>query len=69
MPKCPYHFVMMEIEEDAQITVVLGWPFLAMVVVMIKVKNGSLSMQVGEEKLEFSLSKVTASLSFENAYY
>jgi len=36
---------------------------------MIYVKNGRLSLHVGEEKLEFNLSKVTASPSFEDACY
>ena len=36
---------------------------------MIDVKNRRLSLHVGEEKLEFNLSKVTASPSLEDACY
>jgi len=65
----PCDFVVMEMEEDSQIPIVLGRPFLAMAGVMIDVKNGHLSLHVGEEKLEFNLSKVTASPSLEDACY
>jgi len=41
-------------DEDAQIPIILGRPFLATVDVMIDVKNGRLSLQVREEKLEFN---------------
>ena len=36
---------------------------------MIDVKNGCLSLHVGEEKLRFNLSKVIASLSLVDACY
>jgi len=39
----PYDFVVMEIEEDAQIPIILGGPFLAMAAAMIGVKNGRLT--------------------------
>ena len=58
----------MEMEEDAQIPIILGQHFLATASAMIDVKNGRLSLQVGEEKLEFNLSKVTASQSLEDAW-
>ena len=40
-----------------------------MVSAMIDVKNGRFSLHMGEEKLEFNLSKVTASPSLEDACY
>ena len=40
-----------------------------MVGTIIDVKNGHLSLQVSEEKLQFNLSKVTASPPLEDACY
>jgi len=65
----PCDFVVMEMEEDSQIAIVLGRPFLATAGAMIDVKNGQLSLHVGEEKLEFNLSKVTAFASLKDACY
>jgi len=65
----PCDFVVMEMEEDSQIPIILGRPLLAMAGAMIDVKNGCLSIHVGEEKLEFNLSKVMASPSLEDASY
>jgi len=57
----------MEMQEDSQIPIILGRPFLATACAMIDVKNGRLSLHVGEEKLEFNVSKVMASPSLEDA--
>jgi len=62
-------FVVMEMEGDSQISIILGRPFLPMAGALIDVKNGCLSLHVGEEKLEFNLCKVTASPSLKDAYY
>ena len=51
----------MEMEEDSRIPIILGRPFLATAGVMIDVKNGKLSLQVGDEKVEFSLPQFMAS--------
>ena len=61
--------VVMEMEEDSQISIIIGQPFSAMTGAMIDVKSRHLSLHVGEEKLEFNLSKVTASPSLEDACY
>jgi len=63
----PCDFVVMETEGHAQVSIRPGRPFLAMMGAMINVKNGCVSLQVGEEKLKFNLSKVTASLSLKDA--
>ena len=36
---------------------------------MINVKNGKISLQVGEEKLEFKLAQAIVSPILKNAYY
>ena len=45
----------MEMEEDSRIPIILGQPFLATARAMIDVKNDKLSLQVGDEKVKFSL--------------
>ena len=51
----------MEMEEDSRVPIILGRPFLATAGAMTDVKNGKLSLQVGDEKVEFSLPQVMAS--------
>ena len=51
----PANFVVLEMEEDSQIPIILGRPFLATAGALIDVKNGKLSLTVGEEKVEFDL--------------
>jgi len=50
-------------EEDSRIPITLGRPFLATVGAMIDVQNGKLSLQVGDEKVKFSLLQSMASLT------
>ncbi|XP_058009636.1 uncharacterized protein LOC131183241 [Hevea brasiliensis] len=51
----PIDFVVMEMEEDVQIPIILGRPFLATVEAIIDVKNGRLNLKIGDEKVEFNL--------------
>ncbi|XP_057994983.1 uncharacterized protein LOC110660141 [Hevea brasiliensis] len=51
----PVDFVVLEMEEDVQIPIILGKPFLATAGAIIDVKNGQLNLKVGDEKVEFSL--------------
>ncbi|XP_020245172.1 uncharacterized protein LOC109823298 [Asparagus officinalis] len=48
-------FVILEIEEDSQIPIILGRSFLATAGVIIDVKNGKLSLNIGDEKVNFDL--------------
>ena len=48
-------FMAIKMEENAQIFIFLGWPFLVTTEAMIDVKNKKLSLQVREEKFEFIL--------------
>jgi len=61
-------FVVVEMEEDAQIPITLERPFVATTGAMVDVKNGRLSVHVCEEKLEFNLFKVKASPSLKDSY-
>ncbi len=42
-------------EEDVQIPIILGRPFLATAGAVIDVKNGLLTLKVGDEEVEFNL--------------
>lgn len=53
----PTDFVVMDIKEDEEIPILLGRPFLSSAGVMINVKRGKMTFEVGEEKVQFILSK------------
>ncbi|XP_021756140.1 DNA damage-inducible protein 1-like [Chenopodium quinoa] len=51
----PCDFVVMEMEEDAHVPIILGRPFLATAGAIIDMKNGKITFEVGDEKIEYSL--------------
>jgi len=59
----PADFVVMEMEEDNQIPILLGRPFLATAGAIIDVKHGKLAFNVGKETVEFELAKLMRSPS------
>ena len=48
-------FVVIDIEEDKQIPLLLGRPFLAIGATLIDVKKGELTLRVGTEEVHFNL--------------
>ncbi len=48
-------FIILEMEEDVQIPIILGRPFLVTFGVVINIKNGQLTLKVGDEEVEFNL--------------
>ena len=54
----PTDFVVMAIKEDEEIPILLGRPFLSTAGAIIDVKKGKLTFEVGDEKIEFILSKL-----------
>ncbi|XP_074293260.1 uncharacterized protein LOC141620235 [Silene latifolia] len=52
-----WDFFVMDMPEDNHVPIILGRPCLAMGGAMIDVKSGKLSLQVGEDKVEFELTK------------
>ncbi|XP_021746221.1 uncharacterized protein LOC110712109 [Chenopodium quinoa] len=50
-------FVVMEMEEDTRVPLILGRPFLNTAGVMIDMKEGRLTLNVGDEKISFSFSQ------------
>ncbi|XP_074318177.1 uncharacterized protein LOC141654971 [Silene latifolia] len=53
----PCDFFVMDMPEDYNVPIILGRPCLATGGAMIDVKSGKLSLQVGEDKVEFELNK------------
>ena len=50
-------FVVMKIEEDTQVPLLLGRPFLATGAALIDVQKGELTLRVGNEAVHFNLNK------------
>ncbi|XP_050889422.1 uncharacterized protein LOC127094659 [Lathyrus oleraceus] len=61
-------FIIMDIDEDCQIPIVLGRPFLATVGVIIDVNKGKLTFEVGDEKIEYILAKLLKNPSLSDSY-
>ena len=53
----PVDFVVMKMEEDNQVPLLLGRPFLATGAALIDVKKGELTLRVGNEAVHFNLDK------------
>ena len=53
----PVDFVIMKMEEDTQVSLLLGRPFLATGAALIDVQKGELTLRVGEEAVHFNLNK------------
>ena len=51
----PMNFVVINIEEDKQVPLLLGRPFLAIEAALIDVKKGELTPRVGDEAVHFNL--------------
>ncbi|XP_021678236.2 uncharacterized protein LOC110663284 [Hevea brasiliensis] len=51
----PVDIIILEMEEDVQIPIVLGRPFLAIAGAIIDVKNGHLTLKVRDEKVKFNM--------------
>ena len=48
-------FVVLDMEEDQEIPLILGRPFLAMVRALIEVYNGNLTLSVNDEEVKFNI--------------
>ncbi|XP_074293502.1 uncharacterized protein LOC141620563 [Silene latifolia] len=53
----PCDFFVMDMPEDNHVLIILGRPYLETGGALIDVKSGKLSLQVGEDKVEFELTK------------
>ena len=63
----PADFVVMEMEEDSQVPILLGRPFLATAGAIIDVKHGKLAFNVGKETVEFDLVKLMKNPSIKDS--
>ena len=59
----PVDFVIMKMEEDTQVPLLLGRPFLATGAALIDVQKGELTLRVGNEAVHFNLNR---SLEYPN---
>ncbi|XP_017972532.1 PREDICTED: uncharacterized protein LOC108661151 [Theobroma cacao] len=55
----PVDSIVLEIEDDVEILLILGRPFLATTGALIDVKNGKITFRVGEEEVIFNLFNAT----------
>ncbi|XP_057248189.1 uncharacterized protein LOC125493537 [Beta vulgaris subsp. vulgaris] len=65
----PCDFVVMEMEEDAQVPIILGRPFLATAGAIIDMKNGKITFEVGTEKMEYNLTNPMEAPSMGETIY
>lgn len=54
-------------EEDVQIPIIIGRSFLATVGAIIVIRNGNLSLNVRDDRVEFRLPNATRYASFEGS--
>ena len=53
----PGDFVVMEMEEDKEVPIILGRSFLRTAGALIDVKNGTLTLRIGDEKVQFQINR------------
>ena len=53
----PVDFVIMQMEEDTQVPLLLGRPFLATGAALIDVQKGELTLRVGDEAVQFNINR------------
>lgn len=59
----------MYIKVGSNITILLGRPFMATTSVIIDVKWGKLTFEVGKEKIEFILSQFMKAPTIDNSFF
>ena len=62
----PVDFVVIDIEEDKQIPLLLGRPFLATRAALIDVKKAELTLRVGVEVVHFNINQSLKQQKFDN---
>ena len=60
---------MIDIEEDEQVPLLLGKPFLAIEVALIDVRKGELTLRVGNEEVHFNFNQSLKQPDFEKVGY
>ena len=65
----PVDFIVLDMQEDNQIPIILGRPFLNTAGAIIDVKNGKLTLSVGDDKVTFNLNRTLKSPMIEEHCY
>ena len=63
----PADFVMLEMEEDVEILILFGRPFLRTARAIIDIKQGNITLEVDNESMEFDVLKIIKSTPIEVA--
>ena len=65
----PVEFIILDKEEDSQVPLLLGWPFLATGAALIDMQKGVLNLRVGEEAANFNLLQILKTLDTDREDY
>ena len=65
----PVDFIILDMEEDSQVPLLLGRPFLATGAALIDMQKGVLTLRVGEEAYDFNLLQSSKSLDIDREDY
>ena len=65
----PIDFIILDIEEDSQVPLLLGRPFLATGAALIDMRKGVLTLRVGEEAADFNLLQSLKNLDIDREDY
>ena len=65
----PVDFIILDMEEDSQVPLLLGRPFLATGAALIDMKKGVLTLRVGEEAADFNLLKILKNVDTDREDY
>ena len=65
----PVDFIILDIEEDSQVPLLLGRPFLATGVALIDMQKGVLTLRIGEEAADFNLLQSLKKLDIDREDY
>ena len=65
----PVDFIILDIEEDSQVPLLLGRPFLATGAALIDMHKGVLTLRVGEEAADFNLPQSLKNLDIDREDY
>ncbi|XP_074299859.1 uncharacterized protein LOC141631032 [Silene latifolia] len=63
------YFIVLDMAEDTQIPIILGRPFLHTAGAIIYVKQGRLTLEVGDDKVTFNLASTLAKSMIEDTCY
>ena len=65
----PMDFVIIDMEEDKQVSLLLGRPFLATGVTLIDVKKRELTLRVSTKEVQFNLNQILKLMSRKRIYF